>query len=118
MTYTNSTDLNLQVQNSFDTKKVEFTALFRPMAKRDPKGRFAETAIRLRAIRRASPYPTPKGFADFLGITVPRLSNFENGYPISMDVHLVLRMSQLHFFGHVMELHGPALTKHYHKFPY
>lgn len=70
----------------FDTKKVEATAVFRRMAKRDPRGRFADTAIRLRAIRRASPYPTPALFAEFLGITVPRLSNFENGYPISMDV--------------------------------
>jgi hypothetical protein len=46
-------------------------------------GRFAPTAIRMRAIRRASAYPTPQAFADFLGITVSRLSNVENGHPIS-----------------------------------
>ncbi|RZN19489.1 hypothetical protein CWO90_35250 [Bradyrhizobium sp. Leo121] len=37
----------------------------------------------MRAIRRASAYPTPKAFAEFLGITVTRLSNVENGLPIS-----------------------------------
>lgn len=49
-------------------------------------GRFAPAAIRMRAIRRASAYPTPQAFADFLGITVSRLSNVENGYPISTDL--------------------------------
>lgn len=49
-------------------------------------GRFAPTAIRLRAVRRASPYPWPKDFANFLGITPSRLSNIENGHPLSRDV--------------------------------
>lgn len=56
------------------------------MSTREHGGRFAPTAIRLRAIRRASAYPERKGFADFLGITLSRLSNFENGYPVSPDV--------------------------------
>jgi hypothetical protein len=30
-----------------------------------------------------SAYPTPAAFADFLGIAVSRLSNVENGLPIS-----------------------------------
>ena len=46
-------------------------------------GRYAPTAIRMRAIRRASAYPTPQAFAEFLGITVSRLSNVENGHPVS-----------------------------------
>lgn len=46
-------------------------------------GRFAPTAIRLRAIRRASAHPTPELFCNFLGIERSRLSNAENGYPIS-----------------------------------
>jgi hypothetical protein len=46
-------------------------------------GRFVPTAIRMRAIRRASAYPTPKAFCEFLGISVSRLSNVENGHPIS-----------------------------------
>jgi hypothetical protein len=37
----------------------------------------------MRAIRRASAYPTPQAFAEFLGVTVTRLSNVENGFPIS-----------------------------------
>jgi hypothetical protein len=40
----------------------------------------------MRAVRRASAYPSRKDFADFLGITGPRLSNIENGFPISNDV--------------------------------
>ncbi len=56
------------------------------MNSRENGGRFAPTAIRLRAIRRASHVPERKDFADFLGITVSRLSNFENGFPISNDV--------------------------------
>lgn len=49
-------------------------------------GRFAATAIRMRAIRRASAYPDRKDFAEFLGITLSRLSNVENGFPISTDM--------------------------------
>jgi len=40
----------------------------------------------MRAVRRASAHPERKDFAEFLGITVPRLSNIENGFPISRDV--------------------------------
>ena len=36
----------------------------------------------MRAIRRASAFPTPKAFCEFLGIGVSRLSNVENGHPI------------------------------------
>jgi hypothetical protein len=40
----------------------------------------------MRAIRRASAYPIPQAFAEFLGITVSNLSNIENGYSISTAV--------------------------------
>lgn len=56
------------------------------MASQETGGRFAPTAIRLRVARRSSPYPERKDFADFLGITVSRLSNIENGFPLSRDV--------------------------------
>lgn len=56
------------------------------MGTQETGGRFAPTAIRMRAIRRASAYPARKDFANFLGITVPSLSNFENGFPISRGV--------------------------------
>lgn len=62
--------------------------MFKAMNSRHPLGRFAPTAIRLRAIRRASHAVIPKDFADLLGITVSRLSNFENGYPISPPIQL------------------------------
>lgn len=56
------------------------------MSGRHSSGRFAPTAIRVRAVRRASPYPDPQAFANFLGITFSRLSNIENGFPLSRDV--------------------------------
>lgn len=56
------------------------------MSGRETGGKFAPTAIRVRAIRRASIAPTRKGFADFLGITVSRLSNVENGFPLGRDL--------------------------------
>jgi transcriptional regulator with XRE-family HTH domain len=78
--------LNLQAPNSFDTKKLEIEAASLPMGTTETGGRFASTAIRMRAVRRASAYPERKDFAEFLGITIPRLSNIENGFPISRDV--------------------------------
>lgn len=86
MTCTIPSFLELQAPNSFDTKKFVFAAVSRPMTARHPMGPFAPTAIRMRAIRRASAYPDPALFAEFLGITVSRLNNFERGYPISNDV--------------------------------
>lgn len=46
-------------------------------------GRFAPTAIRMRVVRRDSAYPRPEDFCKFLGISRSRLSNAENGFPIS-----------------------------------
>lgn len=40
----------------------------------------------MRAVRRASQYPDPQAFANFLGITFSRLSNIENGFNLSRDV--------------------------------
>ncbi len=82
----NSNSLKQQEPNSFDTKKFEIGAHSRAMTGTETGGRFAPTAIRMRAVRRASAYPSRKDFADFLGITGPRLSNIENGFPISNDV--------------------------------
>jgi hypothetical protein len=86
MTSIISNSLNLQAPNSFDTKKFEIGAACLPMSTTETGGRFAPTAIRMRAVRRASAYPERKDFAGFLGITIPRLSNIENGFPISRDV--------------------------------
>jgi hypothetical protein len=78
--------LKLQAPNSFVTKDFEIRASSRSMSGTETGGRFAPTAIRMRAVRRASAYPARKDFANFLGITIPRLSNIENGFPISRDV--------------------------------
>lgn len=45
-------------------------------------GRFAPTAIRMRAIRKSSAYPDIESFCKFLGINRSRLANVENGHPI------------------------------------
>jgi len=82
----NSNSLNLQEPNCFDTKIFEVRATSLTMGSKETGGRLAPTAIRLRAVRRASPHPWPKDFAEFLGITPSRLSNIENGHPLSRDV--------------------------------
>src|SRR4030088_2855461 len=82
----NSKSLKLQGPKSFDTKYFEIEAASGLMGTQETGGRFAPTAIRMRAVRRASPYPERQAFAKFLGITVPRLSNIENGFPLSRDV--------------------------------
>ncbi len=56
------------------------------MTGRHDNGRFAATAIRMRAIRRASAHPGIEAFCKFLGITRSRLSNVENGHPISRQM--------------------------------
>lgn len=56
------------------------------MTGRHPDGRFAPTAIRMRALRRYSAFPDRLKFAEFIGISINTLSNVENGYPISRDV--------------------------------
>lgn len=81
MTISNS--LKLQEPNSFDIKEIEFGAPSGVMAGKESGGRFAPTAIRMRAIRRASAYAERLAFAEFLGITRSSLANFENGFPIS-----------------------------------
>jgi hypothetical protein len=60
------------------------------MTGRHPAGRFAPTAIRLRAIRRSSGHPTQDGFSKFLGIERPRLSNIENGFPIGRPLQDII----------------------------
>lgn len=44
----------------------------------------------MRAIRRASAYPTPEMFCNFLGITRSRLSNVENGFPIGRQLQDII----------------------------
>jgi len=90
MTSAISNYLKLQGPNSFVTKEFEFKAEFLSMAGKETGGRFAKTAIRMRAIRRASAYPTPEAFCKFLGITRSRLSNVENGFVISRGLQDII----------------------------
>jgi len=60
------------------------------MSDKGRTGRFAPTAVRMRAIRRLTAYPAPKDFCDFLGITLSRLSNVENGFPISRQLQDII----------------------------
>jgi hypothetical protein len=86
----NSNFLKPQEPNSFDIKKIESGASSNTMGNRETGGRFAPTAIRMRAIRRASLYPTPTGFCRFLGISLSRLSNVENGTPIGRGLQDII----------------------------
>lgn len=85
-----SNSLKSQGPKNFITKKFEFEAVSGSMSKLETKSKFAPTAIRLRAIRRASAYPTPEGFCGFLGITRSRLSNVENGSPIGRGLQDII----------------------------
>jgi hypothetical protein len=86
MTATNSNFLILQEPRNFAPKKFEVPAKSGSMGSQETGGRFTATAIRMRAARRASAFPDRKRFAEFLGITASRLSNIENGYPLSRDI--------------------------------
>ncbi len=111
MTSTISNFLELQAPNSFDTKKIEFGSMFRSMTGKDPRGRFADTAIRMRAIRRYSSHPTPELFSKFLGITRSNLSNLENGFPISTDVqNRIVKLMPTISRGYLMDGIEDALT--------
>jgi hypothetical protein len=79
-------NLKLQEAKSFATKKFGGRANYGSMGTQETGGRFVPTAIRLRALRRSSAYPDRQAFAQFLGISLSRLSNVENGFPISRDL--------------------------------
>lgn len=79
----NSNFLKIQYPNSFVSKKFEVGASSSPMNSRQSGGKFAGTAIRMRALRRASQWPERADFAKNIGITQSALSNFENGFPLS-----------------------------------
>lgn len=82
--------LDQQAPNNFVTKKFEIGAVSLPMTGKQIGGKFAPTAIRMRAIRRASAHPAPQDFAKFLGITFSRLSNVENGFPIGRGLQDII----------------------------
>lgn len=90
MTAIISNSLKLQAPNLLVTKIFEIGALSRSMTGTESGGRFAATAIRMRAIRRASAFPAPEAFCKFLGITRSRLSNVENGFPISRGLQEII----------------------------
>lgn len=82
--------LKLQEPNSFAAKKFDIKSLSRSMTGTETGGRFAPTAIRLRAVRRASVYPAPADFCRFLGITRSRLSMVENGSPLGRGLQDII----------------------------
>lgn len=82
--------LELQPSRDFAAKKFVIGAVSRPMSSQETGGRFTPTAIRIRALRRSSAYPERAQFADFLGISGSRLSNVENGFPISRDLENII----------------------------
>jgi plasmid maintenance system antidote protein VapI len=57
------------------------------------------TALRIRQLREAEGFPSATAFAAKLGITTSRLSNIENGSPLSHDVAMKI----------VTKIHGVSL---------
>lgn len=112
-TMSNSNFLKQQATNSFVTKKIEFAAVSGAMTSSEKGGRFAPTAVRMRAIRRASIHKTRAGFADFLGISVSRLSNVENGLPIGRGLQdLIIKKLPWVSRSYLMDGDEGALTGH------
>jgi hypothetical protein len=92
----NSNSLKLQAPNSLDIKKFEIGAPSRPMSKkksyRQKGGYFADTAVRVRALRRASQWPDRPMFSKNIGISEGTRANIENGLPLSnLTIDLILR---------------------------
>lgn len=56
------------------------------MASSDSIRKLPPTALRIRQLRQAEGFPTATAFANKIGITTSRLSNLENGLPLSIDV--------------------------------
>jgi hypothetical protein len=106
-----SNSLKLQEPKKCCTKYFEFGALFHPMTDNVSGGRFAPTAIRMRAIRRASAHPTPEAFCNFLGISRSRLSNVEGGHPIGRQLQDII-VSKLPWIsrGYLMDGDESAIT--------
>src|SRR3954462_15427769 len=63
-----------------------------PMAIRQAGGKRDPVAQRLRLLRVAIFGDNSSDFARRLGISVARMSNFENGYPLSLEVANRIRM--------------------------
>lgn len=62
------------------------------MAVREKGGKWAPHAVRLRVLRCALFHENSTSFAKRLKVSVPRLSNMENGFPLSIDVANRIRM--------------------------
>jgi hypothetical protein len=65
----------------------------RPMAIRESGGKHSPTAVRLRLLRSAIYGENATAFAARIGISVQRLANMENGFPLSLDVAKKIRAS-------------------------
>jgi transcriptional regulator with XRE-family HTH domain len=62
------------------------------MSNRETGGRFADTAIRIRALRRASQWPDRQSFSKNIGISDNTRANIENGLPLSNGtIDLIVR---------------------------
>lgn len=61
------------------------------MAVRESGGKHSPTAVRLRLLRSAIYSENTTAFAVRIGISVQRLNNMENGFPLSLDVAKKIR---------------------------
>lgn len=65
----------------------------RRMAVREKGGKWAEHAVRLRVLRCALFNEKSTAFAKRLKVSVQRINNMENGFPLSIDVANKIRLA-------------------------
>lgn len=74
--------------NLLDSGMAAGCGSLRAMGSRDPQGKNAPLAQRLRKLRQALGYDNANLFAKEIGVTPQRYNNVENGLPLSIDVAL------------------------------
>jgi hypothetical protein len=80
----------MQDQNDIDGFKASLTALSAAMAVPKSHGKDSPIAQRAIRLRKAFGYDTATGFAKFLGVSVQRWSNVENGLPLGSQLALIV----------------------------
>ena len=76
-----------------DITEKFFPPKSRGMAVKSKGGKWAPHAVRLRVLRYALFKEKPSDFARRLKVSAQRLSNMENGYPLSIDIANKIRFA-------------------------
>lgn len=76
-----------------DIPQKDFAATSRRMAVKEKGGKWSPHAVRLRVLRWALFNESSSAFARRLRVSPQRLSNMENGFPLSIDVANKIRVA-------------------------